>query len=103
MEDGTWGREFTDSEFAHWNRMIRCVYHGDGKIQGDSLGATGAYATDGTRPSWQERIGDCEVPDWARRRFETVILTYNRGADSADQNLEFEDAVADRLETLGYR
>lgn len=102
VEDGTWGREFSDAEFAHWNRMIRCLYHRDVKIQWDSLGTSTVYATDPRRPSWQGRIGDCDVPDWARRQFETDIQTYKRSADSADQDLEFDDAVADRLETLGY-
>jgi len=101
--DGTWGREFSEEESDYWNRMIRCVYDGETKIQWNSSGDTDRYALDHERPCWQERVGDADVPGWARDRFETDTDTYKRRATRQEQDLDFDDGVADRLDALGYR
>lgn len=102
-DDGTWGLDFDDSEYARWNRMIRTVYDGDRKYEWDSLDATAEYRLDPDRPCWQEqeRTG-IEVPPFARDCFDVGLDEYKRQAAGHTQDLEFDDEVENRLQTLGY-
>jgi arylsulfatase A-like enzyme len=101
--DGTWGNAFSEREYAHWNRMIRCVYDGTTKYQWNSLDETYAYDLDPERPSWQsERASDVSVPPEITDEFEAPIDTYKERAADAEQSLAFDDEVESRLAELGY-
>ncbi|AQL44652.1 hypothetical protein BV210_17965 (plasmid) [Halorientalis sp. IM1011] len=101
--DGTWNREFTDDEYAYWNRMIRCVYDGDTKYQWNSLDESYAYELDPDTPSWQSQRGaEVDVPPFATEQFDVPIQTYKDRAAAAEQSMEFDTAVESRLEELGY-
>ena len=102
-ENATWGREFSDEEFAWWNRMMRCVYEGTTKRQWNSVGDREEYELDPARPSWQSRTATgVEIPAADRALFETPLDDYKASAAAAEQDTDFDDAVADRLEQLGY-
>ncbi|UPM42132.1 sulfatase-like hydrolase/transferase [Halocatena salina] len=99
----TWDREFTDDEYAHWNRMIRCVYHEDTKRQWNSLEECYAYELDADRPSWQRQITDDAAPTQrATALFEEELMAYKRQAVADTQDLTFDDSVEDQLQQLGY-
>lgn len=99
----TWDREFTDDEFAYWNRMIRCVYHEGTKIQWNSLGECDEYELDPDRPSWQRQIDDDVKPAMqATRLFEEELEEYKRQAAADTQDLAFDESVENQLQQLGY-
>lgn len=102
-DDGTWGLEFSDEEYARWNRMIRTVY-GDGcKYEWDSLDSRERYRLDPERPGWQAADGsDVTLPAWATDAFELPLDEYKREASGETQDMAFDDEVEDRLQTLGY-
>jgi hypothetical protein len=102
-DDGTWGLEFSEEEYAHWNRMIRVVYDGTTKYEWDSLDRRFEYRLDPERPCWQEELSDdATIPEAARACFPEAIDTYKERVGSRDQDMAFDDEVADRLQTLGY-
>ncbi|WP_255194910.1 sulfatase-like hydrolase/transferase [Halorarius litoreus] len=101
--DGTWGLDFSPSEYAYWNRMIRTVYDGPRKYEWDSLGETYEYRLDPGRPCWQEETSrGIDVPAHARECFGVGLDEYKRRMADTDQDMAFDDAVEDRLQTLGY-
>lgn len=102
-DDGTWGRDFSAEEYAHWNRMIRTVHERTTKYEWDSLGETAEYRLDPDRPCWQERTATgVEIPTTARDLFAVDVDEYKARAAGRSQDMDFDDAVEDRLETLGY-
>lgn len=98
-----------EEEYAHWNRMIRCVYDAERKYLWDSLGNSEAYGLDVDRACWQGRVAqDVEVPQWARARFEVEISAYKRAAAEEGQAFrrlreEVDDRTAERLGDLEYQ
>jgi len=103
-DDGTWGLEFSEAEYAHWSRMIRTVYDGpESKYERDSEGTRERHRLDPERPCWQEVAEtDVELPAFARELFDVDLETYKRRAAGEAQDMEFDDEVEDRLQTLGY-
>lgn len=102
-DNRTWGREFTDAEFAWWNRMVRCVYEGTTKREWNSVGDRIEYRLDPDRPSWQEEVAsDVDVPQADLDLFETGVDAYKRTVSAESQDTDFDEEVADRLEQLGY-
>lgn len=102
-DNRTWGREFSESEFAWWNRMIRCTYEGTTKYEWNSLGDRVEYRLDPKRSSWQEPADRyVEIPAPHRSLFETPIVEYKRDVSSEGQDTEFDDEVAANLKQLGY-
>jgi arylsulfatase A-like enzyme len=102
-DDATWGREFTDDEYAHWNRMIRCAYHGNTKIEWDSLGGCYEYELDPDRPSWQPSATDDRKPmSEATALFEDLLMEYKQQVAADTQDLAFDETVATHLQDLGY-
>lgn len=101
--DPTWGREFTDEEFTHWNRMIRCAYHENTKVQWNSLGECYEFELDPDRPSWQRQSSDETTPvSQATALFEEELTEYKQQATADTQDLAFDESVADQLQQLGY-
>lgn len=101
--DPTWGREFTDEEFAYWNRMIRCAYHEDTKLEWNSLGECYEHELDPDRPSWQQQIAnDVTLVEEATALFEEELTEYKRRAAADEQDLAFDDSVERQLRELGY-
>ncbi|MFB6121606.1 MAG: sulfatase-like hydrolase/transferase [Halobacteriaceae archaeon] len=102
-DNATWGREFSDERSAWWNRMMRVVYEGSRKRQWNSLGDAVEYRLDLERPSWQERVAaDVAVSEADRAPFDVDLATYKRTVSDETQDTDFDDAVADQLEQLGY-
>lgn len=101
-DTANWGREFTDEEYAYWNRMTRCLYEGDRKVAWNSLGECVEYRLDPERPSWQERAGETTVPDDDAEFFETELETYKREASAGQQDMDFDEDVEGQLKHLGY-
>lgn len=101
--DSTWGREFTTEEFAHWNRMIRCVYDGDRKFEWTSVGKPRTFRLDPAEPCWQELVDTgTPPPGWATDLFETDIETYKAHATESEQEMGFDSNVENQLRKLGY-
>jgi hypothetical protein len=102
-DNRTWGREFSDEELAWWNRMIRCVYEGTEKRQWNSVGERFEYRLDPDRPSRQRLVAEgIEISQADRRLFGTALRAYKRAVSEAEQDTDFDDDVAEHLETLGY-
>jgi len=102
-ENATWGREFSDEEYAWWNRMIRCTYVDDTKRQWNSVGDAFEYRLDPERPARQELVGtDVDVPQRDRRLFDAPLDAVKESAAARDQDTEFDDEVQDHLKQLGY-
>ncbi|WP_264554990.1 sulfatase-like hydrolase/transferase [Halocatena marina] len=101
--DPTWGKEFTDDEFTYWNRMIRCVYHDDTKIEWNSLGECYEYELDSNRPSRQQLLTDDIAPkSEATALFEESLVEYKQQAAADEQDLAFDESVENQLRELGY-
>jgi len=103
-DDGTWGLDFDEAEYAHWNRMLRTVYDGpQAKFEWDSQGRQRRFRLDPGRPCWQEQTEtDIQPPGFARGRFDTAITTYKQRLGDETQDMAFDDEVEERLQTLGY-
>ncbi|MFB6096922.1 MAG: sulfatase-like hydrolase/transferase [Haloferacaceae archaeon] len=102
-DNRTWGRDFSEEEFAWWNRMMRCVYEGTTKRQWNSVGDAVEYRLDPERPSWQEAVEtELDLAPADREPFETGLEAYKGRVSAASQDTDFDDEVADRLEELGY-
>lgn len=102
-DNPTWGREFTDDEYAYWNRMIRCAYHEHTKVEWSSLDEWDEYELDPDRPSWQRSIADDVTPVAdATALFEENLMSYKRQAAATEQDLAFDDSVESQLQELGY-
>lgn len=108
-DDGTWGLDFSEEEYAHWSRMIRTVYDAgddgtaDYKYEWDSQGDRYRYRLAPHIPCWQELDAtDVEIPAFARERFPVGLAEYKRQAADREQDMQFDDEVEDRLQTLGY-
>ncbi|WP_254542769.1 sulfatase-like hydrolase/transferase [Halomarina pelagica] len=102
-ERSVWSQPDADAEF--WNRMIRCVYDGEGtrKFQWDSLGASEEYELDPDRPSWQRRVAtDVEIPAAARGLFDVELSEYKARAAAAPREMDFDATLEERLDELGY-
>ena len=97
-----------EEEYAHWNRMIRCVYDAERKYVWDSLGNSEAYGLDVERACWQGRVAeDVEVPAWARGRFDVEISAYKEAAVEEGEAFrsmreQVDDRALERLGDLGY-
>lgn len=103
--DGTWGLDFDEAEYAHWNRMMRMVYDGVTKYEWDSLGGQYEYRLDPDRPCWQERVADGDavtLPLFAEGSFDVAIETYKHQVNEREQDMDFDEDVENRLQTLGY-
>jgi len=95
----------SESEFEFWNRMIRCAYRGQTKVEWDSLGNKIEYSLDRNRPSTEEKIGDLDtIPEWAEQFFQENIESYKNRAVKMETELDevVEESTMDRLEDLGY-
>ena len=102
-DNRTWGREFSEEEFAWWNRMTRCVYEGTEKREWNSVGERFTYRLDPDRPSRQRLVEEgTEIPAADRALFDSDLDTYKRAVAAETQDTDFDDDVADRLEELGY-
>ena len=102
-DNRTWGREFSEAEFAWWNRMTRCVYEGTEKREWNSVGERFRYRLDPDRPSRQELVEeDVEIPEADRALFESELEAYKRAVSEETQDTDFDDEVAAHLEELGY-
>lgn len=103
VDDGTWGRAFSESAYARWNRMIRCVYDGRHKYQWNSLGERRRYDLDPEIPSYQEPAAEgVDLPAFATDQFAEPLEEYKSRVAAREQSLAFDDGVASRLEDLGY-
>jgi hypothetical protein len=95
----------SESEFEYWNRMIRCAYRGNTKVEWDSLGNKIEHSLNRNRPSYQERQRELnEIPEWAKRFFKEEVDAYKSKAIKKEGSLDelVTDATMDRLEDLGY-
>lgn len=102
-DDGTWGLEFSEEEYAHWNRMIRVAYDGTTKYRWDSEGTTARHELDACRPSWQtDPETGVDIPERARDQFDTELRAYKGRVSARNQDMDFDREVERRLETLGY-
>lgn len=96
------GQGVGDRGGKYWDRMIRCVYREDTKIEWDSLGGTVKYRLP-SDPSLHQRIDEgVTVPDWARSLFNEEITEYKQRAQANDHDINFDESVAGRLKELGY-
>jgi Arylsulfatase A and related enzymes len=87
----------------YWDRMIRCIYRDQEKIEWDSEGGTYRYGLREDKPSWQTLQADgIEIPDWASEFFDGEITEAKRHAREAETSREVTTATQDRLEDLGY-
>lgn len=90
----------------YWNRMLRCVYEGEEKVEWDSLGESALFQLDHDRPCWQERV-ETGVPfeDLDSEFFDEEIVAYKRRAEGGEDEHdgpEVDAATQDRLQDLGY-
>jgi arylsulfatase A-like enzyme len=92
-----------DDEHRYWNRMLRCVYDGAGKVVWDSLGECASVDLDRDRPCWErERSGGpTEPPAWARAHFGADIEAVKREVEGEGPT-DVDEATRARLEELGY-
>ena len=102
-QNATWGRDFSEEEYAFWNRMMRVAYDGETKYQWNSLGETYEYRLDPDRPSCQEEVArDVPIPAAALEPFAVELDTYKREAAADDQEMDFDEGVQEQLKELGY-
>ncbi|QLD88787.1 sulfatase-like hydrolase/transferase [Natronomonas salina] len=95
------GERDVDRDF--WNRMIRCGYVDESKYEWDSEGGRYKYRLDQQKPCWQELVeSDCEIPADLRERFDESLEAYKSQWEKSNQNLSFDEGVADNLKDLGY-
>ena len=100
---GVGGPDPDDEAYDYWDRMIRCVYRGDTKVEWDSLDNKTEYRIDRSKPSWQEEVGSMDdVPDWATELFDVPLAEYKRQAEASEQSVDVGSATKGRLEDLGY-
>lgn len=87
----------------YWDRMIRCVYRDQKKIEWDSEGGTYQYCLRDDKPSWQKLEGeDINIPNWANEHFDNDITKVKHRAQEAEDSREISTATQERLEDLGY-
>lgn len=90
-------------ERAYWNRMLRCLYEGESKIEWDSLGECVEYELDRDRPCWQRERSEITAspPRWAEEFFDVEIRSFKEqiGDSSAE---DIDEATRSRLKELGY-
>lgn len=92
-----------DYDYAELDRLIRCVYNGERKIEWDSLGRSFEYSIDHERPCWQAKtIENVEVPEWATSFFDAPAAESKRHAREQSRSQTVDAATASRLEELGY-
>lgn len=99
----TW--EVDEEQHRWWNRMQRCAYHNETKIQWDSLGNVNEYQIDREQPSRQQFVSERkEPPQWAIDLFELDIGEYDPGysKDPAESGDKVDSGTKDRLRDLGY-
>ncbi|MFC7156118.1 sulfatase-like hydrolase/transferase [Halomarina halobia] len=102
-ESSIWYQPEEDADF--WNRMVRCVYDGEGtrKFQWDSLGASEEYELDPDRPSWQRRVATgVEIPAATKDLFDVELTEYKERAAATSREMDFDAAVEEQLDELGY-
>lgn len=94
-----------DFDRDYYERAIRAAYRSDTTVVWDSLGAAREY-TVGATPSDQTLVAeDVDVPEWATDAFPTDLNRASATARSnraTDDDDEVSDAVAARLDELGY-
>jgi hypothetical protein len=90
----------------YWNRMIRCSYYNDRKVEWDSLGSMSEYRVCNQQPSTQKQLRTGgSVPRWAREFFTEDIHSYKRRIEEMESSPSnvVNEAVKSRLDELGYR
>lgn len=96
------GQGIGEVEDEHWDRMIRCVYKEDTKIEWDSLGRTIKYTLP-QKPSVHHRVKEgLPIPEYAKSLFDVEIKKYKHAAKTQDEGVSVNRAVEDRMKRLGY-
>lgn len=96
-------REFAEGEYEFWDRLIRCVYRENEKLQWDSLGDQVRYRLDPERPCWQEEIeGEFHIQAVEGAHFETSGVEYKQRVPTDDETGQSDGVVEERLRDLGY-
>lgn len=92
-----------DYDYAELDRLIRCVYEGERKIEWDSLGRSVEYSLNHKYPCWQAETGESvDVPEWAAAFFDASAAESKRRAQRRSSSQTVDAATAARLEELGY-
>jgi arylsulfatase A-like enzyme len=87
----------------HWDRMLRALIEGEHKHVTDSQGAVLRHALDMDRACWQGPPEAVDaVPDGWSSLFGEEIGQYKRRATADVSETDVSEAVARRLENLGY-
>lgn len=90
-------------DYDELDRMIRCIYNEEQKIEWDSLGRSVKYDLDYKRPSWQTKTAEnAEIPEWAVAHFDTPIKDSKICAQKQSRSQAIDSTTASRLEELGY-
>lgn len=97
------GTTLPDENTDYWDRTIRAVYDYEEECKWvwDALGTTERVDLDFTRPCWQAAPSDATPPTRAKAAFSVDIGQYD-GDDRPRLGDGVDDAVAGRLEELGY-
>ena len=94
-------RDFEAEEFRYWNRMIRCVYTGNEKIEWDTVGGGFRYRLDENRPCWQEQLEEGIEGLDDSNHFDVPAEEYKESV-SSETGGQRTEADLDRLRQLGY-
>lgn len=96
-------RTFEEGEYQYWDRLIRCVYRENEKLQWDSLGNQSRYRLSQERPCWQSEIeGEFDARAIERTYFETSAVEYKEQVSTDDETGQSDGVVEERLRDLGY-
>lgn len=92
-----------EGDVEYWDRMIRCAYCDETKVEWDSQGGAYRYGLRADRSSWQTlEAEDIEIPEWAKQHFDGDVVELKRQAQASEEDHEVDAATQDRLEDLGY-
>lgn len=94
-------REFEKKEFKYWDRMIRCVYTGNEKVEWDTVGRWFRYRLDKKRPCWQEQLEKDNNRKDDTDHFEIPAGEYKQSV-SSEADIQQTEADLTRLRQLGY-
>lgn len=93
-----------EGDKQYWDRMIRCAYRDNSKIEWDSEGGQYRYQLNFERPSRQELAEqNAVIPDWAASHFSGDINNTKEELSSTRPTDKISETTKNRLEELGYR
>lgn len=92
-----------NDDVEYWDRMIRCAYQDERKIEWDSEGGSYRYGLDMDRPSWQSFLNeDVTIPSWANQHFHGDVVELKREVKESESTRDVDAATTERLKDLGY-